>query len=199
MGHSLSLASPDWYLYEYEDLTPEPPKLQPYSLNQMYPMDPQTGVGGTSLIHYPDNLWKFSDLNVFIINHGLCNTITMDQIRTAMPKNVVVRVKDVTGNIVPGAKVNVYGINNQYRRYGNSDPSYFVLKLTVTTDASGNATIKTPQELTLIPPIFGNFDTEIVKVSKDGKYGGSFLSTYDLQRTRLMQNKTTHYLDIIIQ
>ena len=199
LGHSLGLALPEWYNYEYEDLTSVPPTLPPYSLNAMYPFDPHTGVGGSPIIHYPDKLWKFSDLNSFIINHSLCKGITTEQIKSATSNTVIVRVKDIAGNIVKNATVNVYGINNQYRRYGGADPAYFVLNQSVQTDDTGNATIKTPKDLTLSPPIAGNFDSEIVKVSKNGKYGGDYLTTYDLQRTRLLNNKNIHYLDIVIR
>jgi hypothetical protein len=181
LGHSLGLAIPEWYNYEYEDLTSVPPTLLPYSLNAMYPFDPQANVGGSPIIHYPDKLWKFSDLNSFIINHGLCRGITMEQIKSATANTIIVRVKDIAGNIVKNATVN------------------FVLKQSVQTDDTGNATIKTPKDLTLTPPIAGNFDSEIVKVSKNGKYGGDYLTTYDLQRTRLLNNKNIHYLDIVIR
>jgi len=199
LGHSLGLATPEWYNYEYDDLTGVPPTLPHYSLNAMYPFDPQTNVGGSSIIHYPDKLWKFSDLNSFILNHGLCRGVTMEQIRSSVAKTVIVRVKDAAGNIVKNANVNVYGINNLYRYGADADPGYFVLKQSVLTDDNGNATIKIPADLTYMPPVAGTFDTEIVKVSKDGKYGGSFLTTYDLQRTRILENKTIHYLDIVVK
>ena len=195
IGHSLGLAVPDWYRYKYMDMTGVRPELPDYDITTMFPSDP--------MINYIPSGWmfsdaQFSDLNSFIVNHNLYHQFNMHQISQMLPSRLVVRVRDANGNLISNAQVQVFGIKDTFLPF-SSDASFFQLRQTEVTNSSGEVFIKNPIELMQVPPVDATFASEIVKVSKDGKYGGSYVTKVDLQRARLLENKETYFVDITLR
>lgn len=182
--HTFGIASPEWYTFNYSDETNIQPLLPYYRIEDIYPLEPM--ATSTRNVIFPN--YELSELNAFIVNHNLDRSLNQDQIGKATTKNVIVRVKEKNGNLVPSAEVKVFGIPYVYR--GVTAEDYKLLE-TNTTSSSGTTHIPTPKA--------NEYVTEIIKVSKDGKYGGAYLTLMDVQKTRLVDNSDTHYVDIILQ
>lgn len=191
VGHALGLAFPDWYLYDYGDLTNEAPLLDlfPYNVNfSRYPGDPMTNNPGESP--------RFSDLNALIINKNAQKQLTGTQIFSLLTRNVIVRVKDSNGDPVPWATVKVFGIKQGSIEFYGTD--LFVLRQTIQTNENGEVTIKAPLGQIDMPPEEFIFIADLVKVSKNDKLGAGYVDTIMLQEARLINGSYIYYMDIVL-
>lgn len=193
IGHSLGLASPDWYALTTTDGTNEQPILHGEDMpspNVRYPSDPMT-TGS----QYPT---QFANLNAEIINRNLMRGFNSSQIFSVLAKNIVVRISDANGLPVQNATVKVFGVDRAGYSPDIPSPNSFVLRQTITTNANGEANIMAPLDNIEFENTGHQFTREIIKASKDGKRGGGYVDYVMLQETRLIDGGTTYRLNITI-
>ncbi len=179
IGHGLGLAATDWYLFDLQDLSGVEPILPDY-----YPVE----IGGTDPMgseYVGFFRIRFSKLNAFILNHNLYHQLHSEQIQKALPQNMVVRVKDANGKPIPEAEVKIFTITKS--------------KVPIERTASLRETVQTGKDGSVKMEIPPYFFAEIIKVSKDQKGGGAYVTLIDLQRTRLRKNKNTHYINVVLK
>mgnify|MGYP001610878341 CR=1 FL=1 len=182
LGHSLGLAAEDRYNYIFSDQSGESPDLA-YNIyyDAKYATDPM--VKGVN----KDGVWKFTDMDAWIINHNANHQYNGLELLYAIPAKIFVKVVDSSGIAVGGATVKAYGALDSDKVAQNMSS----LLETLTTDGKG--------EVILTNDFPDKWLAKGVKASFAGKYTGKVLTLIDLQTVYLMEGQDTFVLVLTLQ
>ncbi len=199
MGHALGLAYPEWYFYEFSDHTELQPTLQQYSFAESYPAEAMGKNNEVAL--------NFSPLSKFIVAHNFKYGLTLFDIGKFIPRKAVVRVKKANGIVVPNANVKVFAglngcwfCNSEQSRFGIGEDGKNILLQNLSTNSNGEVEV----ERTETTWTHSEGDTpiwlgKIIKVEADGLTGGAYLTTFDLQKAKILDDIDTYYIDIVLR
>lgn len=191
LGHTNGLAFSEWYSYNFEDKTHEPPELPPYSYYSLEPQDPMSSSnqnGGD---------YKFSELNAWIINHNTRHTINYVEIANFFAPKTIVKIVMPDGSLVSEATIKIYGAKKNCFYCKNNDP--MPLLQTLLTNMNGEAEIEN------VSPNFELSETsntpwmaKIIKAYKNEKTGSAVFTLVDSQKTCMIIGSNVHYINITI-
>ena len=190
IGHALGLGQPEHYYYKMNtDRTDMKPTLQTYDYTESFPQDPMAGVQTVG--------YKFTDLDAYIINHNLNNEFHGGIIESFVPKTIYVKIVGQDNKPLRKAKVRVFGVNKLCSYSSSCLGGEQPLLQKGTTDKNGLLKIKAPRLYLKQSESYG-FAGVIVKAEFNGKKGGAFLSTLNLQRSKILNHKDKLILKVAV-
>ena len=187
LGHTIGLGFPERYTFEFNDLTGELPNLGNYSLDRLQPDDPMTRKLSSTV-------WRFSDINAFIINKNATHQYDLFEIGKFEPLRIMVLVIDKANKPVINATVKVYGAKRNCTAC-TDNPGQPLLQ-TLQTNEEGLVEIDSLSPYPDYPKYEYGWVAKIIKVSKGGVRAGVIATFVDTQKTCLLLGGGTHYIDV---
>lgn len=189
LGHTMGLSVPDWYFYEFDDLSGAEPKLPRFNLRMQYPQDPMSA--------WAESGYRYTDFNAAVINKNLRHEKSFLEIQRIASTQVKVMVRDGGGNPVSDATVQVYGAKKGC--FYCQDVTQNPLLLTTTTSSSGEAIVTAPSvEWSMSEDQSTTYIGMIVKIRNGDLHGAEYVIGQQMQQHKFLTGSDVFQLFVTI-
>lgn len=197
-GHTFGLGMPDIYLYnESQDKSGAVPVLSDFDAVSNYGHDPMIFFNSDFLD------FKFNQLNSLIINQNSRHqktAINPYYYRDIFADKVKIIVSDNYGNPIDKALIKVYGSRNACLDCAKDNISP-LLENKQTNDFGEVFINPTTVNTYYRDELVGNHEwlSKIIKVYVNGQSQAQYLTTYDLQQAKILNNDSIYEIEFIFQ
>lgn len=190
LGHTMGLSVPDWYFYDFQDVSGVTPRLDDFSLRRTYPNDPMSSWGVSD--------YQYTDFNAEIINNNLRHEKSYTDIQYIASSKVRITVTNQDGAPVSGATVQIFGGKKGCFYCGEVTQN--PLLRTTTTSSSGQVVIDAPSvNWELSESSITEYIGLIVKVEKDGVRAGSYVIGQQMQQNKFLDGTDEYQLSMVLE